>query len=56
MTIVDIKNLYKGVYTNKEEKEFTSLEEAQKFVEIFNEAAFYSESPDGGTFAEIRKI
>ena len=55
MIKVAIKTKSIGVITTDEIKEFETIELANQYVRIFNEAAFYSETPDGGTYAEIQK-
>ncbi len=55
MIKVAIKTKHKGVITIDEIKEFDTIELANAHVEMVNIAAFYSENPDGGTYAEIQK-
>lgn len=55
MIEVEIKTLHKGVTTVDEIREFETLELANKFIHMMDEAAFYTEGPDGGTYAELKK-
>lgn len=55
MIQVEIKELHKGVTTLKKIEEFETIELANKFITVFNEGAFYSETPDGGIYAELKK-
>lgn len=55
MILVDIKKLHKGVTTLEDTKEFETIELADKFLADFAIDTFYSENPDGGTYAELRK-